>query len=127
MTIFVISKDPSHERLISWPLQANVLAPTPPKPEFSKPRHFSYIRSAAGLWSGFWLDAANMFHNLPVPPATRDLFPMQVVDYDDCSEPIQAHLRLRFPQYAAPGFPFRPMHARPPWVSPGPLFCRTHA
>lgn len=53
MTIFAISKDQTHERLISWPRQANELAPYQLKPEFSNPKHFGYAMSAAGRWSGF--------------------------------------------------------------------------
>lgn len=66
MTIFALTKDREQERLISWPPQANSVAPEPPRPDFPKPRHFGYIRSAADKWSGFWLDVSNSFHNLPV-------------------------------------------------------------
>lgn len=88
MTIFAISKDPQHERLISWPRHANELVPAPPKPDFPKPRHFGYIQTTPETWSGFWLDAANMFHNLAVPEEMRDLFPLQPIAYDDCAVEI---------------------------------------
>lgn len=114
LTIFRITKDTETERLISWLRQANALVPKPPKPYFPKPHHFEYITTSDGPWKGFWLDAANMFHNLPVPSAARDLFPLEVVEFSLLDNEIRNHLHRHYPDYTKDGQLFRPMQATTP-------------
>lgn len=60
------------------------------------------------------MDAANMFHNLLVPEEARHLFPLEVTDYEDCTESIQADLSRLLPKHPATVSLFRPVKATTP-------------
>lgn len=114
IAVFATRKDEKHKRPISWPRLANELTPVPPKHKYPKPRHFELISKKYGEWAGFLLDVKHMFHNQLVPPPMRDLFPLQVIAFEDCNSGTTEHLRRTYQAHPRARGLFRPMQKTTP-------------
>lgn len=99
MTIFVITKNQSQERLILWPWIFNDLCSDLPSPDFPEPTHFNQFLHEDGTLKLIYLVISNMFQNLPLHLHSRDLLPLPTFRFGDYPLFIQQHISeaLRLP------------------------------
>ena len=93
MSLFAVQKTVSRDRMISWPCIQNRILPDPPYVELPTPDAFPHIRLSAGsALQAIYMDVANMFHNIRLPPHLSALFPMPTVAVRDLPQPLQSRL-----------------------------------
>lgn len=58
---------------------------------------FDHIQFSQGELRGIWLDITSMFHNLGLPPAFVDLFPLPIIAFGELSPETQNRIRATLP------------------------------
>ncbi|KAI0558954.1 hypothetical protein FGB62_177g010 [Gracilaria domingensis] len=97
MTSFAVVKDISKDRLISWPRIQNLCMPEPPEVNLPNPGHLAALQvPKQSILSGFYLDIANMFHNIRMPSNLASIFPFAKVAFGNLPGCLQRKLQAKF-------------------------------
>ncbi|KAI0565259.1 hypothetical protein FGB62_20g110 [Gracilaria domingensis] len=97
MTSFAVVKDISKDRLISWPRIQNLCMPESPEVNLPNPGHLAALQvPKQSILSGFYLDIANMFHNIRMPSNLASIFPFAKVAFGNLPGCLQRKLQAKF-------------------------------
>ena len=98
LTLFAVSKSATRTRLISWPRVQNDALPDPPYTYVPDPSLFEAIKIDGNDTSAFFLDIANMFHNITVPVWLSRLFPMNQIYARELDDDTLQRMKTHLPQ-----------------------------
>lgn len=114
LTLSAVTISEENDPLISWPRIQNQLLPDRPYTPLPNWDLFDSIITDCASVSTFYFDVANMFHDIILPEAVLQLFPMPKLNLHELPDSLSVYLCKTFAGCIAPRPIFRPCQASMP-------------